>query len=670
MEIGIGGGSARRTRALPRGMGVLGRALLAFALIVAALPLLSLTPGVSAASLVVNTTADTLDGTCDADCSLRDAVAVANGTPETDTITFALPGAAPWTITLAVPGGFALAEDVTIQGPGAASLTIDDPFALCGPGTFTINPGVVATIAGLTASGNAGVGFCGSAGINNSGGTLTVDEAVVQGYVVGLGNSSGVLTVTDSVVQNNAARGIVNQSFGTLVVRNSSVLANGQGAASPFFIGFGGGGVMSQGVLQITDSSIAGNTGGPGAGVFLYQGGSATIAGSTIAGNAATSGSGGGIYAQLATLTMINSTVSGNTSVGTGGGIHADLLGATSLRFVTVAGNTAGVDGGGIFASSATSLLGSIVAGNVDSDPGQATADCYGSAFTSQGSNVLGTGSDCAVGADDVAFAGALADLLNPTLADNGGPTPTHALVANSPALGSAAAAAGAGAAAGRDQRGVARPQGLGCDSGAFESDLPPACASPFADVAQTDAACVAIVALADRGIIKGYGNGDFGPDDAVQRAQMAAFVVRAFQWQGLPTGPRAFTDFGPLVGELREASLILANLCADQADDATCVARGYGDGRFGPTDQVTHAQVISFLARAFVQNPASGWQAQPAAPLPYAGVPGVHATDIRAFTFYAGAIPDAPDTADEWNSPASRAWVASVLYQALQSVP
>ena len=39
----------------------------------------------------------------------------------------------------------------------------------------------------------------------------------------------------------------------------------------------------------------------------------------------------------------------------------------------------------------------------------------------------------------------------------------------------------------GRDQRGVARPQGIRCDIGAVESDLPPACASPFGDVAQAD---------------------------------------------------------------------------------------------------------------------------------------------------------------------------------------
>ena len=54
--------------------------------------------------------------------------------------------------------------------------------------------------------------------------------------------------------------------------------------------------------------------------------------------------------------------------------------------------------------------------------------------------------------------------LLGP-LADNGGPTETQALLPGSPAID-------AGAAEGcpqHDQRGIARPQGAGCDIGAFE---------------------------------------------------------------------------------------------------------------------------------------------------------------------------------------------------------
>ena len=100
-------------------------------------------------------------------------------------------------------------------------------------------------------------------------------------------------------------------------------------------------------------------------------------------------------------------------------------------------------------------------------------------------------------------------------------------------------------------------------------------------------------------------------------------------------------------------------------------MARGYGDGRFGPTDQVTYAQVISFVARAFRLDADYDWQPQMGAH-PYSGVPAAHESDVRAYHFYteaAGGIPDAP-TGDGWNEIAPREWVAMVLYRALQSAP
>jgi hypothetical protein len=195
----------------------------------------------------------------------------------------------------------------------------------------------------------------------------------------------------------------------------------------------------------------------------------------------------------------------------------------------------------------------------------------------------------------------------------------------------------------------------------------PPGCESGFADVPDDDPACAAIAALSSQQIIRGYATTPptFGPGDPVQRAQMAAFLVRGLDWQGRATGPRNFSDFGALVGELRTASLILANAC----EGNTCVASGYGDGRFGPTDRVTHAQVISFVARAFQLDPAYDWQPSGAAH-PYSGVPAVHDADARTYHAAAGAIPQAPTTTAAWNQPAPRAWVAMVLYQALQSAP
>ena len=49
--------------------------------------------------------------------------------------------------------------------------------------------------------------------------------------------------------------------------------------------------------------------------------------------------------------------------------------------------------------------------------------------------------------------------------------------------------------------------------------------------------------------------------------------------------------------------------------------------------------------------------------PLPYAGVPGPHATDIRTFAFYTGGVPNPPA---DWNAGATRGWFALALWAAL----
>lgn len=195
-----------------------------------------------------------------------------------------------------------------------------------------------------------------------------------------------------------------------------------------------------------------------------------------------------------------------------------------------------------------------------------------------------------------------------------------------------------------------------------------------FADVQTDNIACQAITELTSRNIINGYATAPptFGPDDPVQRAQIAAFLMRALAWQGEATTPRSFTDFGTLVESLRTASLILANKCDDSG---LCVARGYDAGKcaalglaapcFGPNDSVTYAQVISFIARAF-QFSIYQWEPYPLGALPYAGVPSVHQTDVKSYHQYAGPIPSAPDTEQGWSSPAPRAWVARSLAQAL----
>lgn len=162
---------------------------------------------------------------------------------------------------------------------------------------------------------------------------------------------------------------------------------------------------------------------------------------------------------------MINTTVSGNTAsapgfAGRGGGLLNETSAPPGLRLTnsTIAGNTAGTDpgdvGGVYFAGRPTTARNTIVA--LNSGP-----DCDAPIQTSEGNN-LESGTAC--GFTAAGDQQSKDPLLGP-LADNGGSTPTRALLADSPAHN---AGSNTGCP-GEDQRGIARPQEGVCDIGAFE---------------------------------------------------------------------------------------------------------------------------------------------------------------------------------------------------------
>jgi hypothetical protein len=193
-----------------------------------------------------------------------------------------------------------------------------------------------------------------------------------------------------------------------------------------------GGGLMNEspGVLSLTNCTFHGNSAGFGAGIF---------------------------NGEFAIANVVQSTFSGNTASTAGGGIMA--AGTATLRACTVAGNT----GGGLHVSGLATYENCLF----DANPG---------------GNIGGTGSPASLGHNlssdstgGLAGPGDLPDtdpLLDP-LADNGGPTLTHALRSGSPAVN-----AGSNTAVedlDQDQRGpgFARVAGLLAgriaDIGAFE---------------------------------------------------------------------------------------------------------------------------------------------------------------------------------------------------------
>jgi len=193
----------------------------------------------------------------------------------------------------------------------------------------------------------------------------------------------------------------------------------------------------------------------PAGGGIDNEVGTVILQNSTVSGNSTSAGGGGGIFNNDGTLTLQNSTVSGNSAAGGAGGGVWNANGTTTLHNSTVSGNSGG--GIGIYAGTVT-LQGSIVAKQASS------GDCLNlhGTLVSQGYNL---DSDHSCNLTQPTDQPGVDPLLGP-LQDNGGPTPTMMPLAGSPAIDAIPRAA---CAVTTDERGVARPQGGACDSGAVE---------------------------------------------------------------------------------------------------------------------------------------------------------------------------------------------------------
>jgi predicted outer membrane repeat protein len=217
---------------------------------------------------------------------------------------------------------------------------------------------------------------------------------------------------------------LIGSSLAT--IRRSTISGN--------FAAVDGGGLFA-GSVEATASTFHGNSaGGDGGGIETT---SATLTRSTVSGNVSRNGNGGGIRTHEATLT--NCTLSGNTAVnGNGGGLAFHTLGTATIRNCTMADNSARSNGGGIWRDAActepTQLINTIVARNyVAGDAPDVSGD-----FDSLGSNLIGDveGSTGFLLVGDLfGVAGIPLDPKLGPLANNGGPTKTHALLANSPAV-------------------------------------------------------------------------------------------------------------------------------------------------------------------------------------------------------------------------------------------
>jgi hypothetical protein len=126
---------------------------------------------------------------------------------------------------------------------------------------------------------------------------------------------------------------------------------------------------------------------------------------------------------------------------------------------------------------------------------------------------------------------------------------------------------------------------------------------APFNDVAGNTHA-EAIAALAEAGVAAGYGDGTFGPRDAVTRAQMATFLARAHTL----AAPGALADPAELHAVLffdDVAGSPHTNAINRLAADG--ITAGRSPGRYEPGAEVTRAQMAMFIARTLDSLAMSG---------------------------------------------------------------
>ena len=400
--------------------------------------------------------------------SLRQAILDAS---PGDTINFA-----PSVTTVNLTSGEELVIDknLTITGPGANRLTVQR--STYAARIFNITPGVTVSISGITISNGFAQDGPGGGGILNAGMLTLTDCTISHNFLDaqygGLGgggvlNDNGTMIITGCTISNNSVSegqgggGVLNDN-GTMTITGCTISNNSAYRSGlDSFTSHGGGIWNDSGSLIITNSTISGNTCSAYNGDTLFP--------------AATSALGGGVDTS-GSMTITNCTISGNSAVaggvsnfdtGYGGGISG--AGNLQIRSSTIAHNSASGDrafGGGIYGAATTGS--SIIALNT----ALTGPDLTGAALQSTGYNIIGNNADAGINSqptDQIGTPGAPIDPLLGPLADNGGPTLTHALQPGSPAINR-----GDPAAPPRDQRGYGR---LGVpDVGAFEfNGIPPA---------------------------------------------------------------------------------------------------------------------------------------------------------------------------------------------------
>lgn len=324
-------------------------------------------------------------------------------------------------------------NNLTLDGQGQ-QVTLDGQHAVQ---DLIVSSNITFTLNALTiANGSAGEGSNGG-GLENNG-TVTITNSTFAHNSAsanigggGLSNNFGVVTISNCTFANNSARdgGGLSTIGGRMTITNSTFTNNST------LEGDGGGLANFGTTLSIGNSTIVNNMTEPVFGLF-----------------------GGGLSISGGSLSISNSTIAHNSASGQGGGLFSLADVPVSISNSTIVNNSAPDGGSGLYNfRSPVSIGGSIVANNTGSN-------CGGRTLTDQGYN-LESGTDCGfTGTGDLQNTD---PKLDPNgLQNNGGPTQTIALEPDSPTVDHIPVGS---SCPDTDQRGVKRPQGPACDTGAFE---------------------------------------------------------------------------------------------------------------------------------------------------------------------------------------------------------
>jgi hypothetical protein len=406
-------------------MGTLGATLLLMLVLACAASAATYTPGTEEDQTPATPADCVADAPASADCSLREAIEAANGTSANDVVevpagNYVLDPTIDSSHGLTIADG-SVGGHLLIHGAGARDVTVIDGGSDGDTArVFTFDHNAAAEVQDLEVTGGAGNG-------GSNGGAVKIRD-----------NPDAVVTFTRVWFVDNSAEnsGGAISNRGRLVLRDSLLSDN--------IAGQDGGAIENDDEMTLINTTLTGNE---------ANGESTTETVDAVVGT----GSGGAIHnTNFSTededegfMAAINSTIAGNSATGGGGGVATETTGilffsdATEFNAITNYTNT-------------------IVADNsAPTDP-----NCQNNQSSSDPNpSSLGHNIENGTSCQFTASGDKNAEPRLATLGNNGGPTDTLAELDDSPAID----AADASQCPDADQRGVGRPQGAGCDIGAYE---------------------------------------------------------------------------------------------------------------------------------------------------------------------------------------------------------